>query len=70
MKWDDDNDDYEDIYFIGKLQKRKWENAMTIDTQSWGYRREATLKDMLNMTELIKTFVVTVRYTQLQIILS
>ena len=43
---------------------------MTIDTQSWGYRREATLKDMLNMTELIKTFVVIVRYTQLQIILG
>ena len=36
---------------------------MTIDKHSWGYRREATLKDMLNMTELIHTFVGTVRYS-------
>ncbi|XP_041347731.1 alpha-L-fucosidase-like [Gigantopelta aegis] len=49
-----------DRYNPGKLQKRKWENAMTIDKHSWGYRREATLKDMMNMTELVTMFVTTV----------
>ena len=24
---------------------RKWENAMTLDTHSWGYRRNAKLQD-------------------------
>lgn len=42
-----------------KLQ-HKWENAMTLDHKSWGYRREAELEDIMNMNELIKTLVSTV----------
>ncbi|XP_022808791.1 uncharacterized protein LOC111345779 [Stylophora pistillata] len=49
-----------DRYNPGKLQKMKWENAMTIDRRSWGFRREANLKDYLSIEELIKQLVSTV----------
>ncbi|XP_052780779.1 alpha-L-fucosidase-like isoform X3 [Mya arenaria] len=49
-----------DRYNPGVLQKRKWENAMTVDSQSWGYRRDATLKDMLTMESLLATLASTV----------
>ena len=34
---------------------------MTIDRRSWGFRREADLKDYLSIEELIKQLVSTVR---------
>ena len=34
-------------YKPGKLQPRKWENAMTLDKLSWGNRREAAIEDFL-----------------------
>jgi len=34
---------------------------MTIDKQSWGFRRDATLADMLTMEQLISTLASTVR---------
>ena len=37
----------------GVLQPHKWENAMTIDTKSWGYRRNAVLADFLSIEELL-----------------
>ena len=43
------------------LQKHKWENAMTIDRYSWGFRREATLQDYLSIEELLEELVTTVR---------
>ena len=46
----------------GVKQDRKFENAMTLDQGSWGYRRTATLEDYLTMDELIHTFIITVRY--------
>ncbi|KAK7101787.1 alpha-L-fucosidase-like [Littorina saxatilis] len=49
-----------DRYNPGKLQKRKWENAMTLDKQSWGYRRRVELSDVLTMEDLLETFVSTV----------
>ncbi|XP_060572931.1 alpha-L-fucosidase-like isoform X1 [Ruditapes philippinarum] len=49
-----------DRYNPGKLQNRKWENCMTIDKASWGYRRDAKISDMLTMEELITTLVETV----------
>lgn len=38
----------------GVLQNHKWENAMTIDKQSWGHRANAKLEDFLTSKELIK----------------
>ena len=48
-------------YLTGVLQKHKWENAMTIDRQSWGYRREAVLEDYLSIEELLQQLAITVR---------
>ena len=47
--------------FTGVKQNHKFENAMTIDKYSWGFRRNARLEDYLTMDELIHTFIVTVR---------
>jgi len=41
-----------DRYDPGSLQKYKWENAMTLDRYSWGFRRNAKLEDYLSMDEL------------------
>lgn len=49
-----------DRYNPGKLQNHKWENAMTVDRKSWGYRRDAVLDDYLNTTELLFQLVSTV----------
>lgn len=49
-----------DRYNPGKLQTHKWENAMTIDHYSWGYRRNAPLSNYLSIEELLKTFITTV----------
>ena len=51
---------------IGTLQAHKWENAMTIDRSSWGYRREATITDYLSIQELISELVSTVRYSTMR----
>ncbi|XP_037785480.1 alpha-L-fucosidase-like [Penaeus monodon] len=42
-----------DRYNPGVLQKHKWENAMTLDRDSWGYRREASALDYLSFHELV-----------------
>ncbi|VEN35088.1 unnamed protein product [Callosobruchus maculatus] len=42
-----------DRYNPGVLQKHKWENAMTIDKKSWGFRREANLSDFFTIEELL-----------------
>lgn len=49
-----------DRYVPGKPLKKKWENAMTIDKRSWGYRREAKLDELLTIEELIQLFVKTI----------
>ncbi|XP_071112652.1 alpha-L-fucosidase-like [Haliotis cracherodii] len=49
-----------DRYNPGVLQPRKWEDAMTIDKKSWGFRREAVLDDYLTMEEIIAVLVETV----------
>lgn len=46
-----------DRYDPGVLQPHKWENCMTLDQRSWGYRRDASLADVLSTEELITTLV-------------
>ncbi|XP_046569367.1 alpha-L-fucosidase-like [Haliotis rubra] len=50
----------QDRYNPGVLQPRKWENGMTIDRNSWGFRREAVLHDYLTMDDIIPLLVETV----------
>jgi alpha-L-fucosidase len=50
----------EDRYNPGKLQNHKWENCLTIDSQSWGYRRNADINDMLTIDQLISELASTV----------
>ncbi|KRZ77260.1 Alpha-L-fucosidase [Trichinella papuae] len=44
------------------LQKHKWESCITIDRESWGFRREATLKDYHTVEELIEILIRTVSF--------
>ncbi|XP_071796490.1 alpha-L-fucosidase-like isoform X2 [Asterias amurensis] len=49
-----------DHFNPGVLQKHKWENAMTIDKMSWGYRRDAQVTDYLDMEDLTRLLAETV----------
>ena len=58
------------LLISGKLQKHKWENAMTIDKYSWGYRRNALLSDHLTITDMLKMLAETVRSQFIEFFLS
>jgi len=49
-----------DRYSPGILQKKKWENAMTIDRHSWGYRRDTNYGDIIPISELINELAKTI----------
>ncbi|XP_063920280.1 alpha-L-fucosidase-like [Zophobas morio] len=49
-----------DRYNPGVLQPHKWENAMTLDKSSWGFRRNASLSDYLTIEELLETLAQTI----------
>ncbi|XP_069692564.1 alpha-L-fucosidase-like [Periplaneta americana] len=51
---------YADRYNPGVLLQHKWENCMTIDKYSWGFRRNARFADFLTMDELVQTLAETV----------
>ncbi len=44
----------------GVLQKHKWENCMTLDKKSWGFRRNARIQDYNTPHQLITALVETV----------
>jgi len=50
----------EDRYNPGKLQNHKWENCLTIDKLSWGYRRNTMMSDIMTIEELISELASTV----------
>ncbi|ESP04763.1 hypothetical protein LOTGIDRAFT_211563 [Lottia gigantea] len=49
-----------DRYMPTKVPPKKWENTMTIDKGSWGFRRNANLEDYLTIEELLAIFIQTV----------
>ena len=49
------------VFLTDTLQKHKWENALTIDKYSWGFRREATINQYLSIEDLVAQLVITVR---------
>jgi len=49
-----------DRYNPGELQEHKFENAMTIDKVSWGYRRNINMSTIMTMDEMVFEIVSTV----------
>ncbi|EEB19196.1 Plasma alpha-L-fucosidase precursor, putative [Pediculus humanus corporis] len=50
----------QDRYNPGVLQTHKWENCLTIDSKSWGYRRNAPLSDYMTIEKLLQQLVQTI----------
>lgn len=48
-------------YPTGHILNHKWENCLTIDKKSWGYRRNAVLTEYMTIQELITQLASTVR---------
>ncbi|KAK7002605.1 alpha-L-fucosidase [Biomphalaria glabrata] len=52
--------DCDDRFTPGKLIGHKWENCMTLDKYSWGFRANAKLQDILTIEELLSELANTV----------
>ncbi|XP_026155645.1 tissue alpha-L-fucosidase isoform X1 [Mastacembelus armatus] len=50
----------EDKYTPGQLPKHKWEKCTSVDTFSWGYRRNMKMSDLLDLPTIIADLVQTV----------
>ena len=50
------------VYELGILLKHKWENCLTLDKYSWGYRRNLVSADILTMFDLTRILAQTIRY--------
>jgi len=50
----------DDRYNPGHLVPHKWENCLTLDTLSWGYRRNQEFADIMTIEQVINELVVTV----------
>ncbi|XP_029919447.1 tissue alpha-L-fucosidase-like [Myripristis murdjan] len=46
-----------DRYTPGKLPGHKWEKCQSIDTRSWGYRRNMQLSEVMDLPSIIKDMV-------------
>jgi len=51
-----------DRFQPGKLLAHKWEDAFTIDTTTWGYKRNSNLANYLTPTQIIQYVISTVAY--------
>lgn len=49
-----------EVSCLGELLPFKWENAISIDKYSWGYRRVSNITDYYTTTELVAMMVETV----------
>ncbi|XP_059164216.1 alpha-L-fucosidase-like [Physella acuta] len=49
-----------DQYNPGTLSKRKFENCLKLDFQSWGYRRDMKLSEVISIEKLLQTVVKTI----------
>ncbi|KAL0961738.1 hypothetical protein UPYG_G00331090 [Umbra pygmaea] len=50
----------EDKYTPGELPKHKWEKCQSVDTQSWGYRRNIRLSELMDLPSIVQDLVKTV----------
>ncbi|XP_041665280.1 tissue alpha-L-fucosidase-like [Cheilinus undulatus] len=50
----------EDKFTPGKLPKHKWEKCTSVDTFSWGYRRNMKLNELMDLPAIIEDLVRTV----------
>ncbi|XP_027891539.1 tissue alpha-L-fucosidase [Xiphophorus couchianus] len=50
----------QDKYTPGQLPKHKWEKCTSVDTLSWGYRRNMKLKELMDLPAIIDDLVSTV----------
>jgi len=51
-----------DRFQPGKLLAHKWEDAFTIDSTTWGYKRNSGLSDYLTPTQIIQNVISTIAF--------